>query len=472
MTLMNRHAERNERTITADWHGGSSEACAARTRPYNANGCPGVALEFLLDVKESGEHAAPPRPEVRPRAVRDLGVRRTVIEDLALKMLFRSSPMSVMDLARQTKLSFDVATELFNRMRNGVLCQVTGMRGNIPEIAITGQGRTRAIELLSQSLYVGPAPVALEDYVAQVRRHSVRSIVVHREQVKRAFSHLVIDDRVLWQIGTALNSGSSIFLYGPAGVGKSAIAEALSAAISDDHVWIPWAVEVDGQVIAVYDPVIHKRVHKLEAGTFDERWVLCQRPSVLVGGELTVEMLDLQFNAKTGFYSGPLQMKANNGVLIVDDFGRQRIRPEELLNRWVVPLDRGIDFLTLAGGSKIEIPFEMLVVFATNMNPLDLVDGAFLRRIQTKIRISLASDEQFSEIFRRVARDRGLEICADVLQELIQIIRGELHQELRPCQPRDLVNQVCWAARFEDREPCLDRASVLQAVEAYFLEQI
>jgi SpoVK/Ycf46/Vps4 family AAA+-type ATPase len=179
-------------------------------------------------------------------------------------------------------------------------------------------------------------------------------------------------------------------------------------------------------------------------------------------------MLDLQFNPVTKFYVGPAQLKANNGVLIIDDFGRQRLRPDELLNRWVVPLDRRIDFLTLAGGRKIEVPFDMLVVFATNMNPADLVDAAFLRRIQTKIKIGALSDEQFCEIFRRVASEQGLEADDAVLIDLIAVIRG-LHHELKACFPRDLVNQICWAARYEDRKPQLDRAALMRAVEAYFL---
>jgi hypothetical protein len=243
----------------------------------------------------------------------------------------------------------------------------------------------------------------------------------------------------------------------------------MSRVLAEDNVWIPYSVEVDGQMIMVYDPMIHKRVDTPECDNSDERWVRCQRPAVLVGGELTIDMLDLQFNATTKFYSGPVQMKANNGVLIMDDFGRQRVRPEDLLNRWVVPLDRGIDFLTMAGGRKIEIPFEMLVVFSTNLDPADLVDAAFLRRMQTKIRVDTATDDQFRQIFRRVAARRGLSADEGALDDLIRAIREGLHQELRACQPRDLVNQVCWAAQYEDRRPILDRASLFGAMEAYFL---
>jgi hypothetical protein len=243
----------------------------------------------------------------------------------------------------------------------------------------------------------------------------------------------------------------------------------MARVLAEDAVWVPYAVEVDGQIIVVYDPAIHKRVEEPKLEMTDERWVRCHRPSVLVGGELTVEMMDLQFNPSTRFYVGPVQMKANNGALIIDDFGRQRLRPEELLNRWVVPLDRGIDFLTLAGGRKIEIPFEMLVVFATNIDPASLVDAAFLRRIQTKIKIGVCSDEQFHEIFRRVAAQQQLEVDPGVVDNLISVIRGTLNQELRACYPRDLVSQVCWAARFEDRKPCLDRAALMAAVGTYFL---
>jgi len=343
------------------------------------------------------------------------------------------------------------------------------MNANIPQIGITTQGRTRAMELLSQNHYTGPAPVSLESYVEQTRKQSIRKVEVHAEDVQRAFAHLVIGSDKLRQFGTALNSGSSIFLYGPPGTGKTTVAETLSRVIAEDEVWIPYALEVDGQIITVYDPAIHKQTAESKNTGRDGRWVLCQRPAVLVGGELTAEMLDLQLNPVTKFYVAPAQMKANNGVLIIDDFGRQRIRPEELLNRWVVPLDRRIDFLALAGGKKIEVPFEMLVVFASNMDPAELVDACFLRRIQTKILIGTVSDDQFCEIFRRVAEENGVEYDAAVPKDLIAFIRGGLKQELRQCYPRDLVNQVLWAARYEGKKPYMDHAAIAQALEAYFL---
>ncbi len=409
------------------------------------------------------------RPLQKPESVSALGVRKEVLEDLALKFLYLSGPLSLLELSKHMRLSFRVTDELFHRLRAEHHCEVTGMSANLPNIAITSQGRSRALELLSRSQYLGAAPVSLESYAKQVRQQSVRHVEVHPPDVERAFAHLVLDNRILAQLGTALNSGTSIFLYGPTGVGKTVIAETLSRVLAEDKVWIPFAVEVDGQIIAVYDPSIHKSVAEPVPWDSDGRWVLCHRPAVLVGGELTIEMLDLQFNPSTKFYTGPVQMKANNGVLIIDDFGRQRVQPEALLNRWVVPLDRRIDFLTLAGGRTIEIPFEVVVVFATNMDPSELLDAAFLRRIQTKIKIGEVSDEQFCEIFRRVAGSHGLETDAHILNDLIDVIRVRLKQELRSCYPRDIVNQIRWAARYEGRKPHLDHAAVMRAVEAYFL---
>jgi predicted ATPase with chaperone activity len=426
-------------------------------------------LSTYLSTSDYGEPEPLTGPERRPQSIGEIDVACTVLEDLALKTLYLSGALSVLDLSEKTRLSYEVTNDLFFRLRANLLCQVTGMVRNIPQIAITSQGRSRAVELLAQSQYAGPAPVSLESYNVQTRLQSVRNVKVHLADVERAFAHLVVDSETLRQLGTALNSGSSIFLYGPPGVGKTTMAETLPSVLADDEVWIPHAVEVDGQIITVYDPATHKETEEREFGKHDRRWVRCRRPAVLVGGELTVEMLDLQFNSATKFYAGPVQMKANNGVLIIDDFGRQRARPAELLNRWVVPLDRKIDFLTLAGGRKIEIPFEMLVVFATNMDPADLMDAAFLRRIQTKIKIGEATDEQFREIFRRAALERKLEYDSCIPNYLIQFIHQTLRQELRSCYPRDILNQVCWAARFEDKKPYLDTAALKRAIESYFL---
>jgi predicted ATPase with chaperone activity len=259
-------------------------------------------------------------------------------------------------------------------------------------------------------------------------------------------------------------------LYGPTGTGKTAIAENIPR-VYGDSVWIPHAVEVDGQIITLYDSSLHRRIDRPIPDDSDGRWVLCRRPRVVVGGELTFEMLDLQFNPATGFYAAPLQMKANSGVLIIDDFGRQRIRPEELFNRWIIPLDRKVDSLTLAGGKKFEIPFDTLVVFATNLDPVELADEAFLRRIQSKIEVGNASPEQFHEIFRRVCRRLDLACEAPLVHRLIDFLRTELNLPLRPCYARDLVQQICWEARFEGKPPMLDWTTLVRACRSYFLSR-
>lgn len=410
-----------------------------------------------------------PNAPVAPDSIEDVGTRRTFLEELLLKTLYLYGPLTLFEWGDFARLRPQIVEELFRRLRAEQLCEVTGMVGNVRRVAITSQGRSRAGVLMSMNQYAGPAPVSLESYVRQVHLQSVRNVEVHPPEMQHAFSHLVLDDQTLTQLGTALNSGGSIFLYGPTGAGKTSIAEALPRVLAQDRVWIPYAVEIDGQVITVYDPVIHKTIATPSTATSDPRWLLCHRPTVVVGGELTIDMLDLQFDPVTKFYAAPGQMKANNGVLIIDDFGRQRVRPEELLNRWVVPLDRRIDFLTLAGGKKIEIPFELFVVFATNMDPAQLVDSAFLRRIQTKVRVDMATQQHFTEIFQRVCHDNGLTYDAALIDELMDVLKNQLKEPLRPCYPRDLVNQISWTARYEGRKPRLDRDSLIRAVNAYFL---
>jgi predicted ATPase with chaperone activity len=406
-------------------------------------------------------------PETKPRTLAELDVRQSVIEDLVLKILYLSGALSIVELSDRLRLGYEMTDELFCKLRTLTLVQVTGMSGNIPQIAITTQGRNRAMELLQQSQYAGATPVAFESYVSQVKKQTVQKVEVHAIDVRRAFNHLVIDEETLDRFGTALNSGTSILLYGPAGTGKTTIAEVLSRVLAENSIWIPHAMEVDGQIITVFDPSIHQQIDPAPANC-DSRWVLCRRPAVMVGGELTAEMLDMQYNPVSKFYIAPAQLKANNGVFIIDDFGRQRIRPDELLNRWIVPLDRRKDYLTLVGGKKLEVPFEMLVVFASNCNPADLVDPAFLRRIHTKIRIGEVSEEQFSEIFRRVASEKQVSYDAEIPNSLITFIRHSLGQELRSCYPRDIVNQVCWAARYEGKDPHVDHAALRRAIEAYF----
>jgi predicted ATPase with chaperone activity len=414
------------------------------------------------------ESKALPAP-IAPETIEEIANRRTFLEHLLLKILYLSGPLTMTEWGNTSCLGPIIMDELFRRLRSEQLCEVVGMVGDVRRVAITSQGRARAAEFMSLNQYAGPAPVLLEDYVRQVRLQSVRNLEVHPAAMKQAFEHLVLDDLTLTRLGTALASGGSIFLYGPTGAGKTTIAEALPRVLAADGVWIPHAVESDGHVIAVFDPIVHKKIQRGTSQKEDSRWVYCERPKVVVGGELTIEMLDLQFNPVTKFYAAPGQMKANNGVLIIDDFGRQRVKPEELLNRWVVPLDRRFDFLTLVGGKKIEVPFELFVVFATNMDPSHLADAAFLRRIQTKVKVGMATEQQFAEIFHRVCNAVGVNYDPALVQELMVLLRDRFKEPLRPCYPRDLLNQIAWAARYEGRKPRLDRESLMRAAEAYFI---
>jgi predicted ATPase with chaperone activity len=403
------------------------------------------------------------------KTIEETGVRRNLLEDLALKTIYQVGEMSLYELARHMGLGVGIAEELFQRLRKDQLCQVTGINGGLHRFTTTSAGKTRALELMAHNQYVGPAPVSLEDYISRTHAQSVRGIQITPADLGRAFDDLVLDIRVLNQLGTAIASGRALFLYGPSGTGKTSIAETLMRLFENDPIWLPYAVEVDSQIITVYDAVVHKRVDQAPSTEQDCRWVLCQRPRLMVGGELTIEMLDLQYNPSTKFYTGPVQMKANNGLLVVDDFGRQRVSPEELLNRWVVPLDRRIDFLSLAGGKKIQIPFDLLVVFATNLDPAKMMDEAFLRRIQTKIKVDFVTPEQFREIFRRVCTQFKLKYDASVADDLIQLISTEYKEPLRACFPRDIVQQILWKSQYLQKKPQLDRVAISQACQNYFL---
>jgi predicted ATPase with chaperone activity len=402
-----------------------------------------------------------------PQKLSEIGIRRNLLEELAVKILYLVGEVTLLDLSKRMCLSLAIIEEIFERLRKERVCEVTGMLGTVHRIAITSEGRKRALELLGLNHYSGPAPVSLADYISRVRAQTIRDAEVLPANVEKAFRHLVLTEEILNQLGTAVVSGRCIILYGPSGTGKTAIAEGLPA-IYSDRVWIPYSIEVDGQIITVYDPQLHGRFEEDELGEYDRRWVLCRRPRVVVGGELTLEALDLQLNTITKFYSAPLQMKANNGVLIVDDFGRQRMRPEDLLNRWIVPLDRRIDFLNLAGGKQLEIPFDLFVAFATNLDPRTLADEAFLRRIQTKIKVDYVPPGQFHEIFRRVCEEYNLVYDTAVVDGVLSLLAA-LQQPLRACYPRDIVQHISWAARYQSKTPRLDGPSVRQACRNYFL---
>ncbi len=406
-----------------------------------------------------------------PQEIQQTGVRRGLLEDLALKILYLHGEMPLIELGEHMCLSLGVIEEVFQFFRKEQLCEVKGMSGGSHRIAASAQGKSRAADLLSLSQYAGPAPISLAAYTNRVRTQSVQTPMIGQADLKRAFHELILSDDFLSRLGTAVLSGTSIFLYGPPGTGKTSIASKIPEIYTDD-VWIPHAVEVDNQIIIVYDPGVHRNSERTIPEESDKRWVLCHRPRVLAGGELSVEMLDLQFNPASRYFTAPLQMKANNGVLILDDFGRQRVRPDELLNRWMIPLDRRVDFLTLPGGRKFEIPFDPFVVFATNLAPKGLADEAFLRRIANKIKVDHATPEQFFEIFQAQCWSRSLSCEAGVPERVVQYITHEMKQPLCQCYARDLINQIFWAASYRGVQPRLTMETLEQACQNYFLADL
>ncbi len=402
-------------------------------------------------------------------AAEGLGVRRSVVENLTLKVLFYLGEATIHELSEQLRIAPYIVEGVFQRLRKDMLIQAVGLAAGGHRVTLTQGGRARATELLGIDQYVGAVPVSLSDYVARVKSQSVRDMVVTPADVAETFKALVLDDATVAQLGTSVISGRAIFLYGPPGTGKTTVAEKLSDLFRKESIWVPYAIEVDGQIITVYDPHVHERVEGSGGLGGDMRWVRCRRPRLMVGGELTIDMLDLEYNPSTRFYTAPVQMRANNGFLIVDDFGRQRIPPADLLNRWVVPLDRRVDFLSMAGGKKLQIPFDLFVVFATNLDPATVVEEAFLRRIQTKINLGKVTAEQFHEIFRRACAGANMKYDAGLVDDVMKRIEHEFEQPLRACHPRDLINQIEWRAKYEQRAPVLSVEALHDACRAYFL---
>lgn len=403
-----------------------------------------------------------------PQTIGDVGVSKTLLEELALKILLLNGELSLSGLAERMCLSLPVVEEIFQFFRREQLCEVKGMARGLHVISLSGVGKERANALLSLSQYAGPAPVSLEEYTERIRRQSVQGATVRPNDLKRAFEHLVLAEDLISLLGTAVISGTSIFLYGPPGTGKTTLACNIPS-IYEDFVLIPHAIEVDRQIIAVYDPGVHRKSDAAVHEDWDNRWISCYRPRVVAGGELSGEMLDLQYNAASRYFTAPLQLKANNGVLVLDDFGRQRMRPEELLNRWMTPLDRRLDFLTLPGGKKFEAPFDVLVVFSTNLDPRTLADEAFLRRIPNKISVTHATPEQFAQIFQMECDTRMLACDWELSKFAVEVITRDLKQNLAHSHARDIVNQVLWSAKYRGVEPTLNRVTLQQACRNYFL---
>jgi len=404
-----------------------------------------------------------------PDSLQNLDIPVRLVEDLVLRHLYSKGASRISELSNALKLSFPVIDAVFQQMRQRQLFEVTGLNGKDYTFKLSGIGREHAFNRLQICHYSGPAPVTVENYFTAVRKQ-VAKIKIDQSFLKTALSDLVLTDKLLDQLGPALISQNSIFLYGPTGNGKTSIVKRLLR-VFEDVVLIPYAVEFDGQIIVLYDPAVHERI-ETNVTTIDPRWVLCRRPCILVGGELEPKMLELQMEENSKVYAAPLQMRANNGILIIDDFGRQILSPQYLLNRWIVPLDRRVDYLTLRYGVKFQIPFEMIVVFSTNLDPNDLADEAFLRRIQNKIYVGAVSPEVFDEIFHRIIKEKNVHSQPNCEKFLRQLCLDRGPKELRACYPGDIIDIIISTSKYESVPVDINRANLKRAVELYFTKTV
>ena len=426
-----------------------------------------------IEAPSSAAAAAPPVP----RTLADTGLAIDHIEQLILKTLY-TGELTGTAIAEAMRLPYSLIEPLIERARAERMLEVRGATGTGSagyRYVLTDLGRDRTREYLNVNGYIGPAPVPLAQYYATMMRLQAARGFVERDRLRNAFGHLVISDSLLEQLGPAVNANKAIFLYGPPGNGKSVVADGMGKAMGGD-MYVPHAIDVEGSVITMFDPIAHEPletedgIFNLIADARDRRWVRIRRPVVVVGGELTLSMLDLTFNHTSKFYEAPLQLKANGGVLLVDDFGRQRMRPEDLLNRWIVPLESRIDFLTLHTGKKFQVPFDVLVSFATNLDPAKLADEAFLRRIPYKIPIHDPTADQFARIWELNCRRHKLPFDPDTLVYLYHHHYEPIKRPLRACQPRDLIEQVVALCRYRGIEPVLTPENLDAACAAYFID--
>jgi hypothetical protein len=428
-------------------------------------------------LKEIPGVPQPPSPAL-PRTIQDTGLGVEQIEQLLIKTLFTGEATGHA-LADRMRLGYAMLEPLIERLRAERQIEVRGTTGSGTaafRYALTDLGRDRAQQYLEINHYIGPAPVPLAAYVSYMRALQQARGYIDRDRLRKGFSHLIIADEVLEQLGPAVNAGKSVFLYGPPGNGKTVIGEGMGRALGGD-MYIPHALDLDGQIITMFDPINHEPLDAegestsvIAAVPRDRRWVRIRRPVVITGGELTLDMLDLNFNPMSKFYEAPVQLKANGGVFLVDDFGRQRVRPQELLNRWIVPLESRVDYLTLHTGKKFQIPFDVLIVFATNLKPQSLADEAFLRRIPYKIPITDPTLEQFTRIFELNCQRRQLPFHHVMVAYLQRRHYKPAQRPFRACHSRDLLDQVTALCRYRGMSPVITRELLDRACAAYFVD--
>jgi len=433
-----------------------------------------MAVTSLASVTSDGISAPPV-----PRTISETGLTVDQIEQLMVKTLY-TGELSGVSLAERICLPYSLLEPLVERLRAEHLVEVRGAAGSGTagyRYALTDLGRDRAKQYLEINRYTGAAPVSLASYVAMMDTLREARGFIDLERLQRGFSHLVVSDSLFDQLGPAINAGKAVFLHGPPGNGKTVIGEGLGRALGGD-MYVPYAIDIEGQIVTVFDPICHEPYEDegltsrlIAEAPRDRRWVRIRRPVVIVGGELTLPMLDLAFNPISKYHEAPLQMKANGGVLLVDDFGRQRIRPEDLLNRWIVPLESRVDYLTLHSGKKFQVPFDVLSVFATNLEPASLADEAFLRRIPYKIAVGDPTVEQFARIFEMYCERRQIPFHQVMVAYLHRRHYQPAGRPLRACQPRDLIDQITAICRYRGIKSAITRELIDAACASYFLDQ-
>jgi DNA polymerase III delta prime subunit len=410
-----------------------------------------------------------------PESFADTGITATELMTLLLKLIYSSRLETVAQFAEAIKLPPVLVEELIQTAIVRSLMVALGGAGIAMRYELSEQGRHWAQEALKTSLYAGPAPVTLQDFCARVELQKVTNEKVTFGKIKDALKGYSITDEFIKKIGPALNSGRAMLMYGPPGNGKTSVAQSF-AEVLNAVIYVPHAVTIDGQIMRVFDPSLHTRINTPEPAQtsifsglrreqYDARWVAIRRPFIVVGGELTLEMLDLRYDAATGFYEAPLHIKALGGCFVVDDFGRQIVSPATLLNRWIVPMESRVDYLKLHTGKSFSIPFEALVIFSTNIDPEDLMDPAFLRRLPYKIEVGAPSLATYLEIFRGVCRKLGVNFTEDDLQAIVHKVQHEKGLELAAFHAKFIVDQVVAIARFMDEPPRLDASSIDYALK-------
>lgn len=421
---------------------------------------PGEELDELFNRVNAllGEAPAPRSEGVRtserfvprqPRTMREVGVSPAMIEKIIMRFLFQVGLETSRRIAQQLKLPFKIIEPMLRQLRQDKHIDLAGTTATgDSEYTITDSGRERARRYAAECTYFGAVPVNLADYVASVSAQSIAGQVVTKSDLSRAFDGLIINEAMLNRLGPAINSGRGMFLFGEPGNGKTSIAERVTGAFGTT-VWIPRAIEIEGEIMRIFDPAVHETVEDsntnntlLDATDIDRRWVQVKRPTVIAGGELTMNELEISLNPTSRICESPLQVKSNCGTLVIDDFGRQKMPVDMLLNRWIVPLEKRYDFLNMPNGKKIQIPFDQLIIFSTNLEPRDLVDGAFLRRIPYKIEVPDPSEAEFRELFRIMCSSLKFPYNPEPINYLIDTHYKSCNRPFRLCQPRDLLLQV------------------------------